>query len=217
MARLSRRALLAAGAAAPLPACVGPLPALDAGALPRSEASLVLRAAELHTEIGVTLAALGEEKRAIVAARLGRPQRVAFGYGQRDYMAAPDPGVGHALRALATSPGVVAMSVLPPFAGEDADTVALGVEAAGIAALLRFVEGQVPRDAQGKLRPIGDGLHRGRVLFDSALPYSAAFTCNTWTAEALKAAGLPFASGGVVWPGQVMAQARRIARLQRQA
>jgi hypothetical protein len=76
--------------------------------------------------------------------------------------------------------------------------------------MLRFVRQQLERDAAGRPVLVG-GFFRGRKLFDSRLRYNSDFTCNTWTLQALEAAGLPVVPEGAVWSRQVMRQVRRIA------
>jgi hypothetical protein len=83
----------------------------------------------------------------------------------------------------------------------------------GLARMLGFVRQQVERDAAGRPSLLG-GFFRGRKLFDSRLRYNSDFTCNTWTLQALAAAGLPVAPDGVVWSRQVMRQVRRVAQAQ---
>jgi hypothetical protein len=48
------------------------------------------------------------------------------------------------------------------------------------------------------------------LFFAAAPKYSAVHTCNTWAAEALRAAGLPIHSRGVVFASQLWSQIRRI-------
>lgn len=149
----------------------------------------------------------------------GLPQHVqiSLGFGQREYMLSSEPGSMEALRALVPSAGVVAMGWLPEQAAEAAgayDSATLWIDAAGLERLIRHVDAEILRDAGGTARAIGGRPQHGRNLFDSTRRYSAAFTCNTWTAEVLHAAGLPFATAGVAWPRDVMRQAHRIAAAQ---
>jgi hypothetical protein len=80
-----------------------------------------------------------------------------------------------------------------------------------MARLQHYLAASFERDAAGAARRLRDGPYAGAVYFAAALRYSAGFTCNTWTAEALREAGLPVRVGGVVFAGQVMEQLRALA------
>jgi Protein of unknown function (DUF2459) len=54
------------------------------------------------------------------------------------------------------------------------------------------------------------GPYPGSGYFNAVPRYSAFHTCNTWAAEALKAAGLPVRSRGVALAGQLWRQSRRL-------
>jgi hypothetical protein len=54
------------------------------------------------------------------------------------------------------------------------------------------------------------GPYQGSLYYESEARYSALHTCNTWTAEALKSAGLPVRSGGVIFAGQLWPEAARL-------
>jgi hypothetical protein len=58
------------------------------------------------------------------------------------------------------------------------------------------------------------GPYEGSVYFLAAQKYSAFHTCNTWGAEALRAAGFRVHTAGVIFAWQLWTQARRLKRLQ---
>jgi hypothetical protein len=60
---------------------------------------------------------------------------------------------------------------------------------------------------------IADGPYPGSLFYASSGTYSGFYTCNTWTADALRVGGLPVSSDGVLFAGQVMDRARRAASL----
>ena len=70
------------------------------------------------------------------------------------------------------------------------------------------------RDPVGAPMLVPGGPYFGRNLFDARRRFHAGLTCNTWTAEALRAAGLPVPVAGIVWPGEVMRHVRRVAAAQ---
>jgi len=182
-------------------------------AMPRGDIPLTLVARDLHTDIAIPAALVPTALRERWMRLLPAGGAITFGFGQRDFMMSREPGSMEALRALLPSAGVVAVGWLSLPARDAAgawDVVEFRVDEAAVARLLRHVEAQIGR-------PVGDRPYAGRNLFDSPRAYSAAFTCNTWTAEALRAAGLPFEPAGVAWASGVMRQAHRIAAAWRAA
>jgi hypothetical protein len=67
------------------------------------------------------------------------------------------------------------------------------------------------------LKVYRDGPYEGSVYFLGKPKYSAFHTCNTWGAEALRAAGFHVHTAGVIFAGQLWLQARRLKRLQDRA
>jgi hypothetical protein len=61
------------------------------------------------------------------------------------------------------------------------------------------------------------GPYEDSVYFLGVPKYSALHTCNTWGAEALRAAGFHVHTAGVIFAGQLWVQARRLKRLQDRA
>lgn len=198
--------LLLAGCTAPSPP---PLPAE-----PRTDTiHLVIRG--WHTEIALT-SAQARGRLAPVAASFPAARTFSFGFGQRDYMQQAQPGLGDELGALLPGPGAMVVSALPDApatAFAPADRIALRVSAAGLARLDDFIAGSFGW-ADGAPRRIAAGPYADSVLYASPRAYSAGYTCNTWTAEALQAAGLPIDPSGVVFADDMIAQARRIAATQ---
>ncbi len=138
--------------------------------------------------------------------------RLSFGFGARDYfMTKPDEATSFgAVAALLPGPAVVLARARPGEEVEEANPVRLAVSGAGLAATARFVWDSIVKDEAG--RPIRLAPGPGRSFFyAAAIGYSAAYTCNTWTAEALQASGLPIEAAGVLFASQVLAQARAAA------
>jgi uncharacterized protein (TIGR02117 family) len=216
-----------AAVAAPAIGCAmaDPAPLAELGPVPRGTIPLTLVSSDWHTDIGVPVDMLDAPTRedwlnAVprrdLPAILPLHGRITFGFGAKVFMTAAAPGVEEALAALMNAPGVVAVSGRPapaaPFDRVD-DHAEVKVTPEGLAQLLHFVRQQVARDAAGRPSLLS-GFFRGRKLFDSRLRYNADFTCNTWTLQALRAAGLPVRPDGVVWSRQVMRQVHRVAEQQ---
>jgi uncharacterized protein (TIGR02117 family) len=120
---------------------------------------------------------------------------VAFGWGSREFfLAVPtwdDLTAGIALRALFV-PGEAAMHVTDggaPAPGAHVHLVRLTPQR--LAELAAFVEGSFALDAAGRARLLDDpGYGAGDRFFVARGSYRLFRTCNVWTTEALRAAGL---------------------------
>jgi uncharacterized protein DUF2459 len=76
----------------------------------------------------------------------------------------------------------------------------------GIQRLSEFLWGYLVNEKKGILERVGTGPYPQSVFYASAGTYNLSHTCNTWTAEALRVAGLPVNAAGVVFAGQVLGQ-----------
>lgn len=135
------------------------------------------------------------------------------GWGDRDYYQARDPGFVDALAAaFAAKPGVLHIA---GFRGDvrrmfpASDIVALRVPPQGLADLVARLRASYERDPAGRAIMLGAGLYGDSRFYGSVERFHLFRTCNVWTAEVLRAAGLPI--GASLTAGGVMAQARRAA------
>lgn len=136
---------------------------------------------------------------------------VVIGFGARTWYMAAVPGSWDGVQAVLGGPGVVL--VRPLFA-----------EAAALFGSERVATLHVSPEAMGALRAflrrtvlparLADGPHPGSTFYDTELRYGLAYTCNTWTVDALRAAGLPVNTWGVVTSDQAMREARRVEAAQ---
>ncbi len=143
-------------------------------------------------------------------------QVLCFGFGERQFFMTPDPGLLTHLSALLPSRSALLMTALraPADAAFGAgNVVVLHVTPPAEAALRRFLWRSLELDAAGAPVRLADGPYPGSVFWAAVDTYDAFFTCNTWTADGLRAAGLPV-GGPVVFAGQVMSQVRQIAARQ---
>ena len=135
-----------------------------------------------------------------------------FGFGERAYWTRPDPTSADAFAALVPGPGVVLATALrvPPqaaFAAED--VVALPVTEDGLERLAAHLAVELRED--GQVRRLAEGPYPGSRFYATGRRYSAAYTCNTWTADALQVAGTGVSAKGILFAGQLMARARAVA------
>ena len=64
--------------------------------------------------------------------------------------------------------------------------------------------------AAGEPRLLADGPYEGSVYYAARDTYYGLYTCNTWTADMLRAGDLPIPAAGVLFAGQVMGAANWI-------
>jgi uncharacterized protein (TIGR02117 family) len=134
---------------------------------------------------------------------------LAFGWGARDYYMAQNFGIGDLLRAAV--PGPTVMLVIPleisPEAFFGASNVfLLHAPPNGTQHLSQFLWEYLVIEENGTPGRIGAGPYPQSAFYASTGSYNLGHTCNTWTAEALRAAGLPVNPAGVVFSGQVLDQ-----------
>ena len=101
---------------------------------------------------------------------------------------------------------VIPLQISPEAFFGAANVFVLPAPPEGIQRLAQFLWDYLAVDNDGQPRRISTGPYPQSVFFASTGTYSLGHTCNTWTAEALRAAGLPVSAAGVVFAGQVLDQ-----------
>ncbi|MCS6780090.1 MAG: DUF2459 domain-containing protein [Geminicoccaceae bacterium] len=151
------------------------------------------------------------------------PFRLAFpaadwlelGWGDRLYYPHPDPPWWLALRA-ALWPTASAVNLTahrgPATAIPGEELLLLEASSAGIARLHERAVAALERDAAGRPIPIGLGRGPDSLFWASHEPFHLFRTCNRWTAELLRAAGLPVEPLGTVTTGDLFRQLEPVAR-----
>ena len=163
-----------------------------------------------HTDVSLPADRLDDRFDAL-RVRFPGARAFTFGFGERLYVQKRDRTVLDALRALLPSDGMVLVTALdttPAAAFGQDQTVALAVSSAGFEGVVDFVRRSMSDDAVGRPVFVGDGPYPGSAFYASTLTYYGLFTCNTWTAEALRAGGVPVAIDGVLFASQVTGQIR---------
>jgi hypothetical protein len=136
----------------------------------------------------------------------------SFGFGKQGFMTKPDPGLGDFI--LGTIPGDGTVRVIP-LSAEPGRIYTHGVfqlvlTPAEWDALAGFLWRSFRHSAAGTLLPIAADDGTGGRFFAAEAGYSLAYTCNAWTIDALRQAGLPV-PGHVVLASGAMGE---VARLQ---
>ncbi len=138
---------------------------------------------------------------------------LCLGFGERQYVVGGDHGVFTMLSAMLPSRAALLMTALrdtPEAAFGAGNVVRLGVSRSGLAGLEDFLTAATETNATGGPRRLANGPYVGSAYFAATGTYFGLYTCNTWTADVMRAAGLPVA-GGMLFSGGVMRQARRLA------
>jgi hypothetical protein len=140
---------------------------------------------------------------------------LVFGFGDRAYLLARHRMLLDMVAALFPGPGAILVTALraPPADAFGADhVVQLPLSPAQLDRLTSFIWDNLPKDPRGLPLMIADGPYPGSLFYASSATYDLAYTCNTWTADALYVAGLPISPDGVVFASQLMRRVRSAAQ-----
>ena len=161
-----------------------------------------------HTEIALPNAAISGHLAAL-AGGLPGARFLVFGWGAQGFYMAPNPGFGELLRAALPRPAVLLvtpLAIAPAAYFSAANVWPITVTSSGAADLAQFLWTSVAKDRNGAPNRIGPGPYPQSTFYAATGTYDASNTCNTWTAEALRAAGLPVTTAGIVSASQLLTQ-----------
>lgn len=189
-----------------------PVPAHPGDPAPISSVDVI--AAAWHTEVGVPTYGIHGPLATLLPDFPGAHELV-FGWGQRTFYMARNPGVGDAL--VATFPSASVMLVIPVFASPNAafpgsEIFHLDVSQPGLDRLEEYLWRYIKKGSDGRPIRIGPGPFPGSAFYASGVTYDLARTCNTFTVEGLRVAGLPISADGVILASQVVDRLRSLDR-----
>ena len=168
-----------------------------------------------HIDIGMAAADLSPPL-AQAAADLPGARFVFFGFADKHYLLAKNHDGPVLLSALFPGAGILLTTGLtnsPAEAFGAAHVIALTVPQDQMRALQAFIWRSL-RTQDDLLKVYREGPYQGSVYYLAAPKYSAFHTCNTWGAQALRAAGFRVRTAGVVFAWQLWAEARHLKHLQ---
>jgi uncharacterized protein (TIGR02117 family) len=203
-----RRALLGAWLAT-LPGC-GSTPSPTYREAPAGGVTTYLIAAGWHTEIALPIHVIVGPLRSVTSDFPGA-QHLSFGWGERNYYMAPAPTVADAMSALFPGPAVLLVIPLyhqPRDSRPGAQVFELALSTAGLDRLSNHLWAAFEKSDDGTPRRLATGPWPGSAFYAATGTYSASYTCNTWTAETLRAGGVPVTRAGVVFADQLTDQLR---------
>jgi uncharacterized protein (TIGR02117 family) len=189
--------------------CAPDAPMSSAASGPKTK-TLYLVARGWHTDVGIP-AANASGKLARLRAMFPNVETLVIGFGERAYLLDGQHGSGDMLRALIPGPGellVTALKDTPLVAFDRNDVIVLPVSEEGLDRLIIFLNASLEASSGDTLRPDAEGPYPGSLFFPSGLTYSGLYTCNTWTAQALRIAGLPVRVNGVLFTRDIVREAR---------
>lgn len=195
----------------------GPSTTLAGGSGPQSRAdasSITVFAVKRswHTDLGFAVADLQSPLASLHSALPGA-RYLLFGFGDKHYLMAHAGGIDRLLGAVWPGEGLVLLTGLeatPEEAFGAQDVVRLRVSASQAQALEDFVWRTLATE-NGTAKLLAPGPYDESLYYASVVRYSGLHTCNTWTAEGLRAAGLPIRTFGVEFSGQVWRQLRHLS------
>jgi uncharacterized protein (TIGR02117 family) len=165
-----------------------------------------------HTELALPRESLRGRLTVLADAFPGMGYLV-FGWGQRNYYMAREPTIGDLLGAALPSSAVMLIVPLrqaPPRAYGADHVFNVVVSDQGASALSGFLWSFLVTDANGHPLRVAPGPYPQSAFYASSGTYSLGYTCNTWTATALRAAGVPIRASAVVLADQLTSQLRTL-------
>jgi Protein of unknown function (DUF2459) len=166
-----------------------------------------------HVDIGLAVGELTPPLSS-VAAKLPAARYAFFGFADKHYLLAAKRNAPVLLAALWPGAGIILLTGLansPQQAFGEKQVIALHLDAGQMEALQSFVWKSL-RTEDGSIEVYQQGPYEDSAYFLATQKYSALHTCNTWAAEALRAAGLRAHTHAVIFAGQLWTQARRLER-----
>ncbi len=198
-----------------LSACTPPIPRI-ALLTPTDDAIVYVIERSWHSDIGLPVAEIGEPLTGLDQ-RFPWVRFLTFGFGERQFLLTRRATFGGMLSAMLPSRSALLMTALataPEAAFGAEHVVVLHISRDGLARIEAAVWQELEKSATGEPVLLAGGPYPGSVFYAARGTYDAFDTCNTWTADMLRAGGLPVPAAGVLFVGQVMGMARAISAQQ---
>jgi uncharacterized protein (TIGR02117 family) len=169
-----------------------------------------------HTEIALPAASL-EEPLARFRGSFPANPWISFSFGERRYELQQTHSALDSLIALLPGPGIVmVIGHIATIAtgNETLHATPLKISRAGLDRLQEFIWHDFSIGAYAGVEMLRNAPEFNMRVYASTASYDATYTCNTWTLEGLRAAGLPTSPFGVLFAGQAMVQIQRLEQAQ---
>jgi len=164
-----------------------------------------------HIDVGLGAGDLQPPLRAL-ATEFPGVHYLIFGFGDRHYLMARNHHGSELLGALWPGPGLMLVTGLkasPQAAFGNDEVLELPLSADQLQSAQAFIWQALSEQARisGSEAP---GPYEGSRYYGASERYSALHTCNTWAAEAIRAAGWPVHTRAVIFAGQLWSQLRHL-------
>jgi len=162
-----------------------------------------------HIDVGFAAADL-DPALLPVKAGFGTAQYLFFGFGDRRYLLTKSRNAPLLLSALWPGPALMLVTAIdgPPTAAfGQIQVIRVELSAAQAHAMQAFIRASM---AGSPLTALAPGPYPESAFYAATQRYSALHTCNTWAAEALRAADQPIRTTGVIFAGQLWHQVQRL-------
>ena len=169
-----------------------------------------------HTEIALPAASLDEPLARFRGSFPANPW-ISFSFGERRYELQQKHDALDNLIALLPGPGIVMVighGETIPNGNASLRATHMKISRAGLERLQDFLWRDFSTGAYAGVETLRDAPEWNMRVYASTASYDATYTCNTWTLEVLRAAGLPTSPFGVLFADQAMTQVLRIAKEQ---
>ncbi len=169
-----------------------------------------------HAEIGIPIEELDKNlqfyRKIFPDARV-----IMFGYGKKTFFTAPPETISEYF--LGPFPGsavihTVGIRVTPIEAYSPEDTSILKLSPGGKQALSAYIWKDLAKDIAGKPYVVARSNNPDGLFYAAQSQYNLFHTCNSWTADALHAAGLHLSGQGVIFSGQVIQRVNQAVQYQ---
>ena len=137
-----------------------------------------------------------------------------FGWGDAEYYPAEKPSIGMGLRAVfvptETVLHIAAMRVTPDLRYPESEVIPLSISPSGRERLIGFISRTFRRNGDIRTHPVSPGLHSNSHFYPAKGEFHMFNTCNTWTARALRHAGIDIHTEKAHSAEELMGQLRTI-------
>lgn len=184
-----------------LGACATPMPAVSPQGGESARTIYVVRHA-WHTGLIFRVADVPDQNWSVLR-DFPEAQYLEVGWGDRDYYRAREPGVWLGIKALFwPAPGTLHVvglrGAIEEFAAQS-DLVELKLAPPAFERLYQRLRTSFDLDARGNAIMLGPGLYGDSRFYASRESFSVFKTCNVWTAQVLREAGVPV-QPALAWP-----------------
>ncbi len=136
-----------------------------------------------------------------------------FGFGKRTFITAKVESFAELIMGPVPGPGaiqVIGLGADPDEAYGPGQVIRLSLQPSQADRLSDFIWDQIGRTHAGQPRLVSPGLFPGSLFYASSQGYGLAYTCNTWSARALQAAGLRVDPDGIILPNGLFKQVAQL-------